>query len=132
MDISIRMEIPSLSISLPPDYDPFQPDVEGRFVSPGTAFGMDKDTVVVASVVCEAQSVAIQVSELPGLCGDIGSGPGTPFPEHKYMLDVPDLWTFVDDEPEWTLSGVQRHVWPAGLRQCGGFWAGSARSGAQS
>ena len=34
-------------------YDPFQPDVEGRFVSPGTAFVMDTYTVVVASVMSE-------------------------------------------------------------------------------
>ena len=27
--------------------------MEGRFVTPGTAFGMDTDTVVVASVMCE-------------------------------------------------------------------------------
>ena len=60
-------------------YDPFQPDVEGRFVSPGTSFGMDTDTVVVASVVCEAMNVDLQISELPGLHGDIGSGPGMPF-----------------------------------------------------
>ena len=37
--------------------DPFRRDVEGRFVSPGTAFGMDTDIVVVASIVCEAQSI---------------------------------------------------------------------------
>ena len=60
-------------------YDPFQPDVEGRFVSPGDAFGMDTDTVVVASVVCEAKNVDLQISELPGLYGNIGSGPWTPF-----------------------------------------------------
>ena len=34
--------------------DPFRPDVGEGFVSAGTAFGMDTDTVVVASVVCEA------------------------------------------------------------------------------
>ena len=54
-------------------YDPFQPDVEGRFVSPWDAFGMDTDTVVVASVMCEAKNVDLQISELPGLYGDIGS-----------------------------------------------------------
>ena len=62
--------------------------MEGRFVSPGTAFGMD--TEVVASVVCEVKNVDLQISELPGLYGDIGSGPGTPFPEPGDMLDVPD------------------------------------------
>ena len=60
-------------------YDPFQPDVEGRFVSPRTAFEMDTDTVVVASVMCEAKNVDLQISELPGLYGDIGLGPRTPF-----------------------------------------------------
>ena len=72
-------------------YDPFQPNVGGGFVSPRDAFGMDTDTVVVASVVCEAKQVDLQISELPGLCGDTGSGPGKPFPEPRDMLDVPDL-----------------------------------------
>ena len=61
---------------------------------------MDTDTVVVASVVCQAQSVAMQVSELPGICGDIGLDPGTPFQKHEDMSDVTDLWTFVDDGSE--------------------------------
>ena len=43
--------------------------MESRFVSPGTAFGTDTDTVVVASVGCEARD------------GEIDLGPGTPFPE---------------------------------------------------
>ena len=76
-------------------YDPFQLDV-----SPGTAFGRDSDTVVVASVVCEAMNVDLQISELPGPYGDIGSGPGTPFPEPGDMLDVPDLWNFFDVGPK--------------------------------
>ena len=76
--------------------------MEGRFVSPGTASGMDTYTVVVASVVCEAKNVDLQISELSALSGDIGSGPGTPFPEPEVMLDVPDLWSFVDAGPERT------------------------------
>ena len=61
---------------------------------------MDTDTVVVASIVCEAQNVDSQISELPGLYGDIGSGPGTSFPEHEDRSDVPDLGTFADDGPK--------------------------------
>ena len=57
---------------------------------------MDTDTVVVASVVCEAKQVDLQISESPCLCGDIGLWPGKPFPELRDMLDVPDLWSFVD------------------------------------
>ena len=55
-------------------YDPFQPNEGGGFVSPGDAFGMDTDTVVVASVVCEAKQVDLQIPESLGLCSDIGSG----------------------------------------------------------
>ena len=74
--------------------------MEGRFASPGTAFGMDTYTVVVASVMCEAKNVDLQISELPGLYNDIGPGPGTSFPEPGDMLDVPDLWSFVDAGPK--------------------------------
>ena len=35
-------------------------------------------TVVVASVVCEGKHMDLQISELPGLYDNIGSGPGTP------------------------------------------------------
>ena len=80
-------------------YDPFQPDVEGRFVSPGTAFGMDTDTVVVASVVCEAKNVDLQISELLGLYGNIGSGPGTLFSETGDMLPMPDFVGDFDPGP---------------------------------
>ena len=56
-------------------YDPFRLNVERIFV-----FVMGTDTVVVASA-CEAQSVAIPLSELPSLCGDIGSDP-----EHHFRI----------------------------------------------
>ena len=56
-------------------YNPFQPDEKGRFVSPVDAFGMDTDAVVVASVMSEVKNVELQISELPGLYGDIGSRP---------------------------------------------------------
>ena len=69
-------------------YEPFQSDVEERVVPPGDAFGMDTDAVVVASVVCEAKNTNLGVA---GLCGDIGSGPGTHFPEPGDMLDVLDF-----------------------------------------
>ena len=47
-------------------------------------------------VVCEANQVDLQISESPGLCGDIGSGSGKTFLEPRDMLDVPDLSSFVD------------------------------------
>ena len=55
-------------------YDPFQPGEEGRFVSPGTTFGVYTDTVLVASVVREARNVDVHISELLELYGDIGPG----------------------------------------------------------
>ena len=61
---------------------------------------MDTDTVVIASVMCEAKDVDLQISELQGLYGDIGLEPGTPFPEPGGMLDVPDLCSFVDTGPK--------------------------------
>ena len=78
-------------------HNPFRLDVGERFNSPGTTFVMDTDIVVVASIVCDAQKVASQISELPGLYGDIESGPGMTFPEHEDRPDVPDLLTFIDD-----------------------------------
>ena len=45
----------------------------------------------------------LQISELPGPYGDIGSRPGMPFPEPGDMLDVPDLWSFVDVGPKRSL-----------------------------
>ena len=77
-------------------YDSFQPNVGGGCVSSGDAFGIDTDTVVVASVVCEAKQVDLQISESPGLCGDIGSGSEKTFLEPRDMLDLPDLSSFVD------------------------------------
>ena len=41
-------------------YDPFQPGVEGGFVSPGNVFGMDTDTVVVASVMYAGKHVDLR------------------------------------------------------------------------
>ena len=72
----------------------------GKVCLSRTVFGMDPDTVVVASVMCEAKNVDLQISELPGLYGDIGSGPGTPFPEPGAMLQVLDVWSFVDAGPK--------------------------------
>ena len=77
------------------NYDPFQPDVEGRFVSPGIAFGMDTDAVVVDSVVCEAKNVDLQISELPGLMVTLVQDPGRPF----RSLEICWMWGFVDARP---------------------------------
>ena len=48
-------------------YDPDQLNEEGGFVSFGDVFGMDIDTVVFASVMCEAGQADIHFSESPDL-----------------------------------------------------------------
>ena len=58
-------------------YDPFQPEVEGGFVSTGNIFGMDTDTVVVASVMCDRKHMDLRISEVLGLYDNIGSVPWT-------------------------------------------------------
>ena len=52
--------------------------------------------VVVASVVCEAKQVDLQISESPDLCSDIGSGSRKAFLEQRDMLDGSDLSSFVN------------------------------------
>ena len=70
-------------------YDPFQPGMEGEFVSAGNAFGMVTDNVVVALVMCEGNHVDLRVSEGPCLSGNIGPEPGSKSPEPGEVLYVP-------------------------------------------
>ena len=44
--------------------------MESGIVSPGTAFGRDTDSVVVASVICTAEPVRTHVPGLPDCSGD--------------------------------------------------------------
>ena len=71
--------------------------MEGWFVCPGNVFGMDTDTVVVASAICEGKHMDLRISELPGVYDSIGSGPGSPCQKPGDVLHVPNLCSFVDD-----------------------------------
>ena len=72
---------------------------------------MDTDIVVFAPVVCKAKQVDLQISELPGLCGDIGSGPGKTFLEPRDMLDVPDGLRGPRRHPEISRTRLSPLVW---------------------
>ena len=78
-------------------YDPFQPRIEGEFVSPGNAFGMVTDTVVVASVMCAGNHVDLRVSEGPGLSDNIKPEPGSKSPESGDVSHVSVLGGIVDN-----------------------------------
>ena len=101
-------------------YDPVQLNEEGGFVSPGDVFGTDIDTVVVASVICEAGQADVHFLESPDLCSDNGSGPRKAFLDLRDMLNGPDLLTFGNAGlAGGNLAGIQRYVGPAGLCWCG-------------
>ena len=68
-------------------YDPFRPNVEGGFVFPRTAFGVDTETVVAASVLCGAEGVDLPISKLTDLHSDFDFS-ALQY-NKQYMLRVP-------------------------------------------
>ena len=68
----------------------------GGVVSPGNAFGMDTHAVVVASVVCEAKQVDLQISGRQAFVVSLGRNPGKPFrsreiyPRPDDIMGIPD------------------------------------------
>ena len=72
-------------------YALFQPDEEGRVVSPGSTFRMNTAAAAVASGGCAAAPVSVHKAGLPGYADDSDYGQWSFFPVLGITSDVPDL-----------------------------------------